>query len=88
MNIINPRRTGDPPCLARSRRGTRAVRTGPLAGAVVAVVGAAPQRGDVDVGTLRPTASPPCHIDANLIAATSGFAGSTAHITFDGTDTR
>ena len=86
MNVINPRPRGDPPCSAHTRRRTRAVRTGPLSGAVVVVVAAAAHRGDVDVGTLRPTASPLCHIDANPIAAGSGFAGSTAHITFAGTD--
>ena len=50
------------------------------------MVATAAQRGDVDVGTLRRTASPLCRIDANPIAAASGFAGSTAHVTFDGTD--
>jgi hypothetical protein len=56
MNIINPRRTGDPPCSAHTGRRTRAVHAAPLAEAVVVVVAAAPQRENVDVGTPRPTA--------------------------------
>ena len=44
------------------------------------------QSGDAVRRRVPTSTSPLCHIDANPIAAGSGFAGSTAHITFAGTD--